>query len=107
MTGNPTETSKADHEPVAGSSHMPDDHSKPIGTKEPGLADGEEKYFDYKSVERSFMGESISDESRHIPPALPRGHFEREPEDKDKGQGQTIPARFQRFSKVSSWIFLR
>ena len=100
MTGEPAVSSKSGQEPIAGPSHMAYEYGKSEGYREPALDNREEKYFDYKSVERSFMGEYTSDESRHIPPALPRDHFEREPEDKMEGQG-TLPARFQRFSKVS------
>ena len=101
MNVEPAVSNKSNQEPVAGFSQTTDEYGKAAETRDQVVASGEEKYFDYRSVERSFMGEYTQDESRHIPPALPRDHFEKEPEDKMEGQGQTLPARFQRFSKVS------
>ena len=70
--------------------------------REPALPGGADNYFDYgKATERSFMGEYNLDESRRIPPALPRDRFEIEPEDKTTAQGQALPARFQGIHKVS------
>ena len=68
---------------------------------------GEAHYFDYnKGAERSFMGEYGLDESNRIPPALPRDHFEKEPEEKLYGQCQTLPTRFQGIHKVSITVVL-
>lgn len=81
-----------------------DECKKITQPREPLAADEDEKYFDYKSVERSFMGEYTQNESRRIPPALPRGRSEKEPEDKMQGEGQMIHTRFQRAYKVCMMI---
>ena len=72
--------------------------------REQGPSVRDDRYFDYgTAVERSFMGEYTGNESQRIPPALPRDHFEKEPEDKIQAQGQTLPTRFHGLQKVCAF----